>query len=86
MGIMRDGSFILNTRYLFHMKNLFQNGANDTTELVNINSRIFVKKIQILCSYYHPTLFKFHQVVVKTFSKELQIVFWTYTFSNSNGY
>ena len=36
------------------MQNLFQNGANDISEMVNIISKFFVKKIQILCSSDHP--------------------------------
>ena len=44
---MKDGSFMLNTlkhHYLFHMQNLFQNGANDILEMVNIISRFFCQK------------------------------------------
>ena len=36
--------------YLFHTQNLFQNGANNISETVNITCRFFVKKIWILCS------------------------------------
>ena len=66
------------------MQNLFQNGASDISEIVNIVNGIFVKKIQILCSLDRPILFKFSQVVVKIVSKELQIVFRTSSVSNSN--
>ena len=45
----------------------------------------FVKKIQILCTWDHPRLFKFCQLVVKVISKELQTVFWNSTFSYNNG-
>ena len=71
------------TSFLFHMQNLFQNGANDISEMVNIISRFFVKKIQILCSLDHPILFKFCQLVEKIVRN--YIVFWTYNVSNSNG-
>ena len=39
----------------------------------------------ILCSSDHPILFKFHQLVVQTFIKELQVIFQTSNVSNSNG-
>ena len=67
------------------MKNLIQNGAYDISIMVNLISRFFVKKIQILCTLDHPILFKFCQLVVKIVSKELQLVFLTYNLSNSNG-
>ena len=61
-GIMKDYS---KHHYLFHMQNLFQNGASDISEMVNVICMLFVKNIKILCSSDHPILFKFCQVVVK---------------------
>ena len=61
----------LKHHYLFHMQNLFQNGANDISDMVNIICRFFVKKIKILCCSDHPILFKFCQIVVIIVSKEL---------------
>ena len=57
-------------RYLSHMQNFFQNGASDTSEMVNIIRRFFIKKKRD-----HPILFKFYQLVVKIVNKELRIVF-----------
>ena len=71
--------------YLFPTQNLFQNGANVISEKVNIISSFFVKQIQISGSSSHSILFQFYQLVVEIASKELQIVFWTFTVSNSNG-
>ena len=59
---MKNGSLMLNTlkyHYLFHMQNIFQNGAYGISEMVNIICRALSKKIQILCSSDHPILFKF---------------------------
>ena len=56
------------------MQNLFQNGANDISEMVNIICRFLVKKIPILCSLDRPILFKFSQLGVIIVKKELQIV------------
>ena len=76
---MKDESFMLNAlsmhHYLFHMQDLFQNGANDISEMINIMSSFFVKKIPILCSSDRPIVFIFCQLVVNIVSKELQIVF-----------
>ena len=47
--------------------------------------RLFVKKLKILYSLDHPILFKFRQLVVYILIKNLQMVFWTSTVSNSNG-
>ena len=70
--------------YLFHMQNLFQNGANDISEMANIISRFFVRKDP---NFVQFARFDFVQIllVVKIASKELPIVFGTYTVSNSNG-
>ena len=70
---------------LFRIQSLFQNGANDISEMVYIIRQVFVKKIKILCSKDHSILFKFCQLVVNIDSKELQILFWAYIVSNSNG-
>ena len=46
-GIMKDGSLMRNTRKyhcLFQMQNLFQNGANDISEMVNMACRVFLKR------------------------------------------
>ena len=44
----------------------------------------FPLKTPVLCSSDHPILLKFCQFISKIVSKELQIVFLTYTFSISN--
>ena len=62
--------------------NLFQNGANDLSKMVND----VVEKLQILCSSDHPVLFTnftTDQLMVTTFIKELQIVFQTFNVNNS---
>ena len=45
----------------------------------------FCKKLKILYSSDNPILIKFHQLVVKIVSKELQMVFLTSTVIYSNG-
>ena len=59
----------------FNFRNLFENDANDISEMVNMIKRSFVKKLQILHSLDHQILFKFSQLGVNTIVKELQIVF-----------
>ena len=45
--------------------------------------RLFVKKLKIMYSSDHPILIKFRQLVVNIVIKELQMVFLTYTVTNS---
>ena len=66
------------------MQNLLKYGASVISQINNIVNMFNVKKIQILCSSDHPILSKFCQLVVKIIKKELLIVFWTSTASNSN--
>ena len=69
----------------FTYRNLFQNGANDISKMVNMKNDFFVKKRQILSRSNHLTLFKFHWLVVKMITKELQIIFYTSNVRDSNG-
>ena len=71
-GTMKNGNLKMNN---LSMQSLFQNGASDIPEIINILNRFFIKKIQILYSLDHPI-----QV-----SKKLQILFWTSTVGNDNG-
>ena len=57
-----------------HAEYLSKN-LSEIFEMVNIENKFFVKKIQFLCSSDHPNLFEFCQLVVKIVNKELQIVF-----------
>ena len=50
--------------------NLFQNGANDMSEIINMVND-FCQKLHVLCNSDHLILFKFHQFVVNIFMKGL---------------
>ena len=47
-----------------------QNVANDISEMINIVKKIFVKRLQILGSVNHPTLFILCQLVLDKGIKE----------------
>ena len=57
------------------IRNLFQNGANDMSKMLNMVNDFLSKSSKLLCSSNHPILFKFHQLMENIFIKELQIVF-----------
>ena len=61
--------------YLFHMQNLFQNGLNDISEMVNIICRFFVEKIRIFVKFGSSNFIQILPTCGKVVSKELQIVF-----------
>ena len=86
-GITKDGSLVLNTLAswnCFTCRNLFKNGANDMSECLTCEMA-YVKKFKILYISDHPILIKFRRLVVNIVIKELQMVFLTSTFINSNG-
>ena len=63
---MKDGSLLIHSlaSFNFTYRNLFQNGANDMSKMVDrVNDFLSDKKLQILCSSDHPILFKFQQFV-----------------------
>ena len=70
---------------LFHLQNLFRNGANDMSECLTCETAFCKKKLRILYSSDHPILIKFRQLVVNIIIKELQLVFLTSTEIKSNG-
>ena len=69
---------------LFHLQNLFQNGANDMSEWLTCETAFCKKKLKILYISDHSILIKFHQLVVNIVIKELQMIFLTSTVINSN--
>ena len=76
---MKDGNFMLHI--CFKCRTSFKMALTIYQKWIKY---WFVKKIQILLSSDHQILFKLFQLVVKIAHEELQIVFLTYTVSNSN--
>ena len=76
---MKDGGLLIHSLASFNSftvdSSLFQNGTNHFSKMVNVINSVLSKKLKSLCSLDHLILFKFHQLVVKIFIKELQIVF-----------
>ena len=73
-GTMKDGSILFLTLASFDCftySSYFQNGANDMSKMINMVNNFFVKTLVILSSSDHPTLLKFHHLMVKIFIKEL---------------
>ena len=58
---------------LFHLQNLFQNGANDMSECLTCETAFCKKALNY--SSDHAILIKFRQLVVDIVIKELQMVF-----------
>ena len=71
---------------LFHMQILFQNGANNISEMVNIIYRFLSKRSQSCVVWIRSDFAQILSAFGNTKnSKELQIVFGTCTVSNTNG-
>ena len=68
----------------FTCRNLFQNGANNISET---GKQVFDKFFEFFVARIIPFCSNFANLYVSIVSKKLQIVglFWTSTFSNSNG-
>ena len=77
-GIMKDLSLLMYSSASFNCftyRNLFQNGANDMSEMVDVVNNFLSKSSKFSRGGSdHLILFKFHHLLVKTFIKELQIV------------